>query len=155
MNPGFLLAVDFAGTFGGIVENVIEFFPRLIWSLFVLGVGVGVAIFAAGRIQEAWTASEVLADRYAGLAAGAVKVALYFFAATIALAELGVQTAVLVTFVDGLAFGIGLALALLIGALVWNSREYVADNVEDWVDSATGDGTDGAAEAEASPADDD
>ena len=139
MIPETVLIVDFGGTVGGIIETFIEFIPRLIWSLVVLGVGVGVGIFAAGRVEETWKGSEVLADRYAGLAAGSVKVTLYFFAATIALAELGVQTAVLVTFVDGLAFGLGLALALLVGALVWNSRDYVADNVENWMDSATGD----------------
>ena len=139
MIPEIVLIVDFGDTIGGIIETFIEFIPRLIWALVVLGVGIGVGIFAAGRVKGTWERSEVLADRYAGIAAGSVKIVLYFFAATIALAELGVQTAVLVTFVDGLAFGLGLALALLVGALVWNSREYVADNVEGWVDSATGD----------------
>lgn len=148
-----VLIVDFGDTVGGIIETFIEFIPRLIWSLVVLGVGIGVGIFAASRVKDTWNRSAVLADRYAGLAAGAVKIVLYFFAATIALAELGVHTGVLVTFVNGLALGLGLALALLVGALVWNSRDYVADNVEGWVDTATDDATGGTAEASA--ADDD
>ena len=155
MIPETLLIVDFGGTVGGIIETFIEFVPRLIWALIVLGVGVGVGIFAAGRVKETWKGSEALADRYAGIAAGSVKIVLYFFAATIALAELGVQTAVLVTFVDGLAFGLGLALALLVGVLAWNSSDYVSDNVEGWVDSATGDSAGTAGAPEASPGDDD
>lgn len=146
------------GAFDQILDNVIRFVPRLVWSLGVLAVGVGVAIFVSGRAEDAVEESGLFADRFAGPFAYGVRVLLYFFAVTIALGELGLQTGVMVVFLDGLAFGLGVAVALALGIAVgWGSKDYVAEHVEEWIadaaaepsgeSAASGDGTSPEAEA--------
>lgn len=141
--PVGALQLSLDGTVQQVVDNVVRFVPRLAWSLLVLAVGVGVAVFVAGRAEDAVEGSAVLSDRLAEPFAYGVRLLLYFFAATLALGELGLRTGVLVVFLDGLAFGLGVAVALVVGIAVgWGSKDYVAEHVEEWLETATSDADD-------------
>jgi nitric oxide reductase large subunit len=117
-----------------IIGNVIAFIPRLAWTIVVLAVGYAVAIWVSGKADDAARESTLFADRLAGPLAYGVKVLVIFFAVVMALSELRISTGVLVVFLDGIAFGLGVGVALVAGiALGWGSKDYVADNVEDWI----------------------
>jgi len=141
-----------------VADNLIRFFPRLVWSLLVLAAGVGVARVVSGRAEGAVEDSTVVADALAAPFAYGVRLLLYFFAATIALGELGVDTSVLVVFLDGVAFGLGVTVALALGVAVgWGSKDYVAAHVEEWLREVTaneGDADGGGDEASESDDDD-
>lgn len=117
-----------------IIGNVISFIPRLAWAVVVLGVGYGIAIWLSSKADEAARDSTMFADRLASPLASGVKLLVTFFAVVIALSELHISTGVLVVFLDGIAFGLGVGVALVAGiALGWGSKDYVAENVEDWI----------------------
>lgn len=135
-------------SFEQVLDSLIRFFPRLFWSLLVLAIGVGVAVLLSSRAEGAVEESDLFADGLAGPFAYGVKLLLLFFAATIALSELGLNTSVLVVFLDGLAFGLGVAAALAVGIAVgWASKDYVADHVEAWIEDVVDGGGDDLATA--------
>jgi hypothetical protein len=135
-----VLSQHVGATVNGIVSNLIAFLPRLVWTVMLVAVGFGVAIFASSRVEAAVEGSPHLADDLAPTAGLLSKWLLLFFAATIALSELGLNTGVLVVFIDGVAFGLGVTVALLVGAAVWGGRDYVADHAEELFDAVTADG---------------
>lgn len=123
-----------------IMRNIVTFFPRVIWAAVVLAGGVLLARWVGGRAEETVYRSQVVANWLAEPAETGTRVLLYYFAATIALAELGVNTSVLVVFLDGIAFGIGAGAALVVGiSLGWGSSDYVSDRVESWLDAVRAD----------------
>lgn len=121
---------DLLNTFAGYV-------PILIGGLIILFIGILV-----GEFLEDIVASTD-ASRLTTLLGLGAKLFVYYIAITIALDTIGFSTAVLTTFFTATvtaffgALGLGLAIAIGIG-VGWGSKDYVAENIDDWISRARG-----------------
>jgi hypothetical protein len=118
--------------------------PLLIGGLAVLVVGIYVADLLGDIVANAD------ASRAADIAGLAVQLFVYYIVIVFALDTAGFDTSVLTTlftsFVTALFGALGLALAIAIGiGLGWGSKDYVAENIDDWMGSARS-GAEGLAE---------
>jgi hypothetical protein len=109
--------------------------PLLIGGLAVLVVGIYVADLLGDIV------SSVDAGRAADIAGLAVQLFVYYVVIVFALDTAGFDTSVLTTlftsFVTALFGALGLALAIAVGiGLGWGSKDYVANNIDDWMSSA-------------------
>jgi hypothetical protein len=115
--------------------GVTGYLPVLIGALIILLIGIYAADLLGDLVADA-DASR--AADYAGLA---VKVFVYYVTITIVLNRLGLQVGVLQTAFTAAvtaffgALGLGLAIAIGIG-VGWGSKDYVANNIDDWMGSA-------------------
>jgi hypothetical protein len=111
------------------------YLPVLIGSIIILLIGIWAADLLGDIVASA---DESKAADYVGLA---VKVFVYYVTATIVLNRLGLQVGVLQTAFSAAvtaffgALGLGLAIAIGIG-LGWGSKDFVANNIDDWFGSA-------------------
>jgi hypothetical protein len=123
------------GVLTRMVTGVTAYLPVLIGALIILLIGIYAADLLGDLVADA-DASR--AADYAGLA---VEVFVYYITITIVLNRLGLQVEVLNTFFTAAvtaffgALGLGLALAIGIG-VGWGSKDYVANNIDDWMGSA-------------------
>lgn len=123
------------------------YLPVLIGSIIILLIGIYVADLLGDIVADA-DASR--AADYAGLG---VKVFVYYVTATIVLNRLGLQVEVLQTAFSAAvtaffgALGLGLAIAIGIG-LGWGSKDFVANNIDDWFGSAKDSASDMTEESE-------
>lgn len=118
-----------------LLNDFAAFVPALIGGLLVLVVGV----FVADALED--IVASVDASRLTTLAGLGVKLFVYYITITIALDTIGFSTAVLTTLFTAAvtalfgALGVALALAVAIG-VGWGSKDYVAENIDDWMASA-------------------
>lgn len=124
-----ILNVDALSRF---LDELVAYLPALVGGLAVLLVG----IWAAERVAA--LVADVDDSRTTNIVAVVVKVFIYYLTVTIALATIGFEIALLTTLFTGfvVAFFGALALALAIGigvAVGLGSKEYVAENVDDWM----------------------
>ncbi len=108
---------------------------RRLGGLAVLVVGIYVADLLGDLVANADR------SRAADIAGLAVQLFVYYIVIVFALDTAGFDTSVLTTlftsFVTALFGAFGLALAIAIGiGLGWGSKDYVAENIDDWVGSA-------------------
>ncbi|WP_435079928.1 mechanosensitive ion channel family protein [Halococcus sp. AFM35] len=130
-------AVD-ALDFPALSEPLTDFIgqiPLLLGGLAVLVVGIYVADLLGDLVANADR------SRAADIAGLAVQLFVYYIVIVFALDTAGFDTSVLTTlftsFVTALFGALGLALAIAIGiGLGWGSKDYVAENIDDWVGSA-------------------
>lgn len=124
------------------------YLPALAGGLAVLLVGIWLAEKVADIVRESGEGRPV------GLAAVGVKVLIYYLTITIVLGTIGFQVTALTTlftaFVVAFFGALGLALAIGAGvALGLGGQDFVANNIDDWADSATGAAeTDGQADGD-------
>jgi hypothetical protein len=114
-----------------------SYVPALLGALAVLLVGIWFAEVVGRLIRERDE------GRVMDVSALVVKIFIYYVTITIALAAIGLEVTVLTTLFSGLvlAFFGALAISLGIGigiAVGLGGQDYVAENVDDWVDSARG-----------------
>ncbi|MFC6764705.1 mechanosensitive ion channel family protein [Natrinema soli] len=118
-----------------LLNDFAAFVPALIGGLLVLVIGV----FVADALED--IVANVDATRLTTLAGLGVKLFVYYITITIALDTIGFSTTVLTTLFTAAvaaffgALGVALALAVAIG-VGWGSKDYVAENIEDWMASA-------------------
>lgn len=132
-----LTAADILGitALSQLLNDFAAFVPALIGGLLVLVIGV----FVADALED--IVASVDASRLTTLAGLGVKLFVYYITITIALDTIGFSTAVLTTFFTAVvaaffgALGVALALAIAIG-VGWGSKDYVAENIDDWMASA-------------------
>jgi hypothetical protein len=123
------------GVLTRLVTGVTAYLPVLIGALIILLIGIYAADVLGDLVADA-DASR--AADYAGLA---VTVFVYYITITIVLNRLGLDVDVLNTFFTAAvtaffgALGLGLAIAIGIG-VGWGSKDYVAENIDDWMGSA-------------------
>lgn len=120
------------GALSAFLDDLVAYLPALVGGLLVLLVGIWVAERVAGLVAD------VGDSRGTDVAAVVVKVFIYYLAATIALATIGFEIALLTSLFTGfvVAFFGALALALAIGigvAVGLGGQEYVADNIDGWM----------------------
>ncbi|WP_049921970.1 mechanosensitive ion channel family protein [Halopiger djelfimassiliensis] len=129
-------------------HDVLGYVPPIAMGLVALFVGFYVATYAAEQVRESPAAKQT---GFAPLLAGATKTLLYFVVLVVGLDTMGFQVGVLHTFAAAFAYGVGLAAALAIGiAFGWGGKEYVAENIDDWVENSK----EITEEAKAAPSDD-
>ncbi|WP_081927264.1 mechanosensitive ion channel family protein [Halobellus rufus] len=145
-----ILAID---ALSELLDTFAAYLPALIGGLLVLLVGIWVAERVAAIV------SGMGDGRTAHVASLVVKVLIYYITITIAVATIGFEILVLTNLFTAFvaAFFGALAIALAIGiglAVGLGGQEYVAENVDEWVDSArasvTPDAAEGASEDESS-----
>lgn len=128
-----------------LLNDFAGFVPALIGGVLVLVVGVLLAEFVEDIIAS--TDRSRLTD----LVGLGVKLFVYYLAVTIALDTVGFDTAVLTNlftvFVTAFFGALAVALALAVGIGVgWGSKDYVAENIDDWMRRARGSAADLAEE---------
>ena len=133
----FLTLLTAAGVLGipalsRLLNDFAGFVPALIGGVLVLVVGVLIAEFVEDIVASTDT------SRLTDLVGLGVKLFVYYIAITIALDTVGFDTAVLTnlfTVIVTAFFGaLAVALALAVGIGVgWGSKDYVADNIDDWM----------------------
>lgn len=127
-----ILNVDELSTF---LDELVAYLPALVAGLVVLVVGIWVAERVGELVAESGD------SRATDIGATVVKVFIYYLAVTIALSTIGFEIALLTNlftaFVVAFFGALGLALAIGIGvALGLGSREYVSENIDDWMQTA-------------------
>lgn len=118
-----------------LLNDFAGFVPALIGGVAVLIVGA----LAAEFIEDIVASTD--RSRLTTLVGLGVKLFVYYLAITIALDTMGFDATVLTTlftsFVTAFFGALAVALALAIGiGLGWGSKDYVADNIDDWMGSA-------------------
>ncbi|MCU4973669.1 hypothetical protein OB955_13085 [Halobacteria archaeon AArc-m2/3/4] len=145
-------AAEYLGfqTVTGWFESVIGYVPSFAAGLLILAVGFFVADYVATAVRE----SEVVGDSsYAPLAGAVTKAFLSFVVVVIGLDTLGVNVTILYTFAETFALAAGLAFALAVGiALGWGGKDYVAENLDDWLPDSSDSGLSSEADPDGKPA---
>lgn len=153
-----------AGGIGGIIGTLVEYYIYFLTLLtaasilqipalsrllndfagFVPALIGGVAVLIVGALAAEFI-EDVVANtdgsRLTDLVGLGVKLFVYYLAITIALDTMGFDSTVLTTlfasFVTAFFGALAVALALAIGiGLGWGSKDYVAENIDDWLSSA-------------------
>ncbi|GAA0475608.1 hypothetical protein GCM10008985_34920 [Halococcus dombrowskii] len=153
-----------AGGIGGIVGTLVEYYIYFLTLLtaagilqipalsrllndfagFVPALIGGVAVLIVGALAAEFVEDVVAStdgSRLTDLVGLGVKLFVYYLAITIALDTMGFDSTVLTTlfasFVTAFFGALAVALALAIGiGLGWGSKDYVAENIDDWLSSA-------------------
>ena len=113
------------------LDRLLAYVPALIAGVLIIVVGV----FVADRIGEVVRRSAGAEELgLSNALAGGTKAFLYFVVVVLGLATMGVDVTILETFALAFAGALGLALALAIGiAFGWGGKEYVAENIDEWL----------------------
>ncbi len=130
-----------------LLNNFAGYVPTLIGGLIVLFLGILLAEFVEDVVAD------TDASRLTTLIGLGVKLFIYYIAITIALNTIGFSTTVLTTLFTAAVtafFGaLGLALAIALGIGVgWGSKDYVAENIDDWMASARSSASEMSGESE-------
>ncbi|AWB28595.1 hypothetical protein HARCEL1_01670 [Halococcoides cellulosivorans] len=120
-----------------LLDTFASYLPALVAGLLVLLVGVWVA----ERVADLVASTDDTRLIY-GVSLG-VKLLIYYLTITVALATVGIDVTAITTLFTAFvaAFFGALALALAIGigiAVGFGGQDYVAENIDDWVDTAVG-----------------
>lgn len=120
--------------FSNWAQDLFGYVPPLVLGILALFVGFSVANWATEQVRESTVAAQLGAS---ALLAGITKALLYFVVLVIGLQTMGIDVAILHTFAQAFAFSVGLAVALAAGiAFGWGGKDYVAENIDDWVDQS-------------------
>lgn len=115
------------------IEAALSFVPAVTAGIVILLVGLLVSDYAAETVRDSEAAQQ---SGFPAVLAGTTKAICYFLVAVIGLDTMGVNVAILYTFGQAFAYAAGLGLAIAVGlAFGWGGKEYVAENVGDWLDS--------------------
>ncbi len=146
----FLLALVVAAEHLGIglltqwLTGAVSYLPSLIAGVVILVVGLFIADYVADVVRRSTAAREA---GFSATFAAATKAVLYFVVVVIGLETMGVDVTILYTFAEAFALALALAFALAVGIAVgWGGKEYVAENLEGWLDSSREVASDGSEE---------
>lgn len=129
----------------GFFRSLLAYAPDFIAAVVILLVGFVVGRYVGRAVRESEGARET---GFAGLLGTLVEVIIYLIVVTIALDTAQLRTGVLETFAAAFAIALAVAVALAFGlAFGLGSREYVAENIEDWLS----DGRDAAGDGDGEP----
>lgn len=113
------------------VSQALAYLPAFFGGLIFIIFGFIVSDFVGDMIERTRTATETFYTTYF---ADAVRIFLYFTVIVIGLGTMGVDVTFLYLIAGALAGGLGLAIAIGLGvALGWGSKDYIADNIDDWM----------------------
>ena len=116
------------------ISTAVSYLPALAAGLLVIVLGFVLADFVGDAIQRTQAATE---NAYTGAFATGVRMFLYFTVIVIGLSTMGIDTAILMTFAQALAWGVAAAVAIGAGvALGWGGKDFVHDNIDRWAGSA-------------------
>jgi len=124
-------------------HDILSYVPPILLGIIVLFVGFFLANWATEQVSQS-----PVADRLEStlLLAGATKAFLYFVVLVIGLDTMGVDVTILHTFAQAFAYAVGLAVALAVGiAFGWGGKDYVAENIDGWLDRSRTVASDSAA----------
>lgn len=117
------------------VASAVSYLPSFIAGLLIITIGFVLADFVGDTIMRTRAATEM---RFTGAFATGTRLFLYFVVTVIGLGTMGVDTAILETFAQALAYGLGAAVAIGAGiALGWGSKDYVASHIDGWVSGSS------------------
>lgn len=116
------------------IADAASYLPAFIAGLLIIVVGFIVADFVGNAIERSASAT---GSRGGSLLASGVQIFLYFIVIVVGLDTMQVNVEILYIFAAAVAGGLGLALAIGLGiALGLGGRDYVAENIDDWMDQA-------------------
>jgi hypothetical protein len=117
------------------IADAASYLPAFIAGLLIIVVGFIVADFVGDVIERS---AATTGSRIGSVLASGVQVFLYFLVIVIGLDTMQVDVEILYIFAGAVAGGLGLALAIGLGiALGLGGRDYVAENIDDWVGQAS------------------
>lgn len=119
----------------GLLTSITTYIPQLIGALVILLVGIWLGDWV-GKIVADTDGSKL--TTYAGVG---VKVLIYYITVTITLQRAGFDASILTTFftivVGAIAGALAIAFIIAVGVGgALGSKDYIADNIADWVESA-------------------
>lgn len=111
---GIMASVSVLGipVLSGFIEKVVAYLPSFIAGIAILLVGFIVADFIGDLMRKTGDAAGV---SYIGIFSAAMKIFLYFIVITIALDQMRINTSILYTFANALAWGMAIAVGLGLG----------------------------------------
>ncbi|WP_265111324.1 mechanosensitive ion channel family protein [Halosolutus halophilus] len=113
------------------ISTAVSYLPSFIAGLLVIVLGFVVADFIGDVIERTQAATE---SAYAGWFANGARMFLYFTAIVIGLDTMGIDVGILYVFARALAWGLAAAVAIGAGvAFGWGGKDYVADNIDNWM----------------------
>jgi hypothetical protein len=116
------------------IATAVSYLPSLVAGLLVIVVGFVLADFVADAVRSTRAATEA---RITGAFAQGTRLFLYFVVIVIGLSTMGIDTTILNTFAQALAWGVAAAVAIGVGgALAFGGRDFVAENIDRWAGSA-------------------
>lgn len=122
------------------VEELLSILPALVAGVVILLVGFVVATYVAEFLRDSQAAARA---GITPLFVTAVQLTLYLLVVVLGLDTMGVDVRILTTFARAFAFGLAGAVAIGLGvAFGLGSKDYVARNIEDWVEGARETATD-------------
>ncbi|WP_435316853.1 mechanosensitive ion channel family protein [Haloarchaeobius sp. TZWSO28] len=119
------------------VATATTYLPAFIAGLAVIVLGFVVADWIGDTIARTQAATDE--GKLTGLFATGTRLFLYFTALTIGLDTMGLDVAILYVVAQAAAYGLGAALAIGVGiALGWGGKDYVSENIANWMGRASG-----------------
>jgi hypothetical protein len=116
------------------IADAAAYLPAFIAGLLIIVVGFIVADFVGDAIERS---ASTTGSRVGSLLASGVQVFLYFIVIVVGLDTMQVDVEILYIFAAAFAGGLGLALAIGVGiALGLGGRDYVAENIDEWMNEA-------------------
>lgn len=116
------------------IATAVSYLPAFAAGLLVIVLGFVLADFIGDSIERTQAATE---NSYTGVFATGVKLFLYFTVVVIGLSTMGIDTTILMTFSQALAWGVAAAVAIGVGgAVAWGGKDFVHDNIDRWAGSA-------------------
>lgn len=116
------------------MSQAVSYLPAFVAGLVIIVLGFVFADFVGDAIERTRAATRTA---YTTWFATGVRLFLYFNVIVIGLATMGVDVSILYTFSEAFAWGTAAAIALGVGIAVgWGSKDYVANNIGDWMSSA-------------------
>lgn len=113
------------------ISTVITYVPAFVAGLLIIVLGFIVADFIGDVVAGTKMMNRTEHTR---IISEGVKVFLYFVALVIGLDTIGIDVTLLYILGRAVSWGLALGLALAIGiGLGWGSKDYVSENIEDWM----------------------
>ena len=117
------------------IQTAVSYLPAFIAGLAIIVLGFVVADFIGDAITRTRAATQT---EYTSWFATGTRMFLYFTAIVIGLDTMGVDVGILFVFANALAWGLAAAIAIGVGIAVgWGGHNYVADNIDSWLGSAS------------------
>lgn len=116
------------------LSEVVSYVPALVGGVLIIVIGFVVATYIGEHLRASRTAARA---GITPLFVTAVQLTLYLIVIVVGLDTMGVDVRILTTFARAFAFGLAGAVAIGLGvAFGLGSKDYVARNIEDWVEGA-------------------
>jgi hypothetical protein len=117
----------------GYGDIAVRYIPSLLGGVVIVLAGFVIAGYVGKSIKKA---PVIGGTEFAALAGKTAEGVIYFISITLGLDAFGYSTAILTTLVQSIVAGIGLGIAAAIGIGVGlGSQDYVAENIETWLES--------------------